>query len=351
MFHWSLAIGFVAGWVLQRTHFCTMGAISDYFLFRSKTRLKAWFLAMAVAMLVTTTLRITGYINISASIYLAPSLGWMGLLLGGWLFGFGMVLAGGCASRNVVRMGSGSLKALCVVMVMSITAAATSFGWLRWMPATFDMVSTPELHSEGLGLIELLGPKLGGGLGTVLATLLMIYCLADKRVRSSPRELAFGLIFGLLIPLGWIVTGSVLVDGMPDQIPQSLGYIVPAGDVLRVLTSPFFAVGLSFAVIAWIGTFLGALGSAWIDGSFRFETFSNHDDMVRHLLGGALLGVGGVLAAGCTIGQGLSGLSTLAPATIVSLVAMFLGARQGLRYLETGIFFRFLYPETKSPRS
>ena len=313
--------------------------MSDFILFGSKTRLKTWILAIAIATLLTTILRLMGQIDIVTSIYLEPSLGWMALLLGGWLFGFGMVLSGGCASRNVVRLGSGSLKALFVVLVMSIVAAATSFGWLRWMYEALDVVRTPDLHGQGLGLMEIMGSAIGGGFGIIIALAAIGYCLADQGLRSSVSNIIVALTLGILVPVGWIITGSTLLQDQPYLVPQSLGYLVPAGELLRILTSPF-GLGLSFAIVAWMGTAVGAAISSWFDGSFRFETFSNHDDMIRHFKGAILMGLGGVLAAGCTIGQGVSGISTLAPASLVAVFAMFMGTRRGLRYLETGVFWR-----------
>lgn len=330
----AFLIGVAFGAVVQRSHFCTMGCISDAVLFGSRRRLRAWALAIAVALLGSGALELSGLVDLGASSYRRLPLFWLGTLAGGVTFGFGMVLAGGCPSRNLVRLGGGSLKAMMCLLVMAVTAYATLGGVLRPLRSGLEALGSADLGPDQ-GVPALLAGALGLSprplalvLTLAVAGVLAAFALRDPRLRASRADLATGVALGALVPAGWLVTGW---GG--HGAPQSLTFVEPVGaSVLALMTGgrPDFGIGLV------AGTVAGAAAAALGAGSWRLETFAGRDDAVRHLAGGALMGVGGVLALGCTIGQGLTGVATLALGSWLALLAILGGGWWGVKFLETG---------------
>lgn len=291
-----LLLGAGAGVVLQRSHFCTMGCISDAVLFGSLRRLRVWALALAIAMLGSQALATLGAVDLAASAYRTEGWWFLGALPGGLLFGFGMVLAGGCVSRNLVRAGSGSMKA-----------------GLALLTALLAVVAVTPLLPAGRAAARH-DPALLPLLGAAVAAGLLLFSFRQPLSRWARGDLTTGAALGALVVLGWIVTS--LVGGRPD----SLNYLGP--------------VALALPLAA--GTLLGACVSAWRRGELRVERLGGPGELGRHLLGGALMGAGGALASGCTLGQGLTGAATLSPGSLLVLLGLFAGAWRAVRYLETG---------------
>lgn len=312
-------LGLVCGLLLERTHFCTMGSLADLFLFGGTRRLKAWLLAIGLALLGTQALAFMGLINLRTSPYTTPLLDWPGAILGGLMFGYGMVLAGGCASRALVRLGTGSLKALIVLLLMGVTAWATLLGVLA--PLREVLLDPMRLQLTGQTLPVLAAPFLGGGL--------VVYSLFDRALLGSWEDLVAGLGLGLLVPAAWLVTA------MPPALPAPLAltFVQPTAEGLIQLMA---TAGRPFSVALAGCTVLGAFISACLAGTLRLESFTGEADFGRHLAGGALMGVGGALAGGCTIGQGISGLSTLAVGSLLAVAGIVVGAKFAFDYLETG---------------
>lgn len=341
----GLILGAVFGGVVQGSHFCTMGCISDAVLFGSLRRLRVWALAVAIALLGSQALAWAGLVDLAATPYRAPSLFWLGAVLGGLLFGFGMVLAGGCVGRNLVRLGGGSLKALVTLLVMAVTAEATMLGALAPVHAGLRALGSVDLGRIGAadgGAPALLSAASGLGIGfwTAILTLavagaLLAFVLKDAGFRRARGDMAAALVLGTLVPAGWLVTGRLGADPFAPMAPESLTYVGPTAMSLRyVMIGAGEAPGFGVALVA--GTILGAAAVARHRRSLRLEVFVARDDMVRHLVGGALMGCGGVLAAGCTIGQGLTGVATLSLGSWLTLAAILAGGVWGMKYLETG---------------
>ena len=291
-----LLLGVGAGVVLQRSHFCTMGCISDAVLFGSLRRLRVWALALAVAMLGSQALDALGLVDLAASAYRVEGWWFLGALPGGFLFGFGMVLAGGCVSRNLVRAGSGSAKAGLALLTALLAAVAVA----ALLPAG--------------GVAARHDPTFLPLLGAAVAAGLLLFSFRQPVSRWSRGDLLTGVALGALVILGWIVTSLAGVR------PESLNYLGPVALVLPLAA----------------GTLLGALASAWTRGELRVERLGGRGELGRHLLGGALMGAGGALASGCTLGQGLTGVATLSPGSLLVLAGLFAGAWRAVRYLETG---------------
>lgn len=329
--------GVAFGATVQRTHFCAMGAISDVLLLGDWRRLRAWLLAIGVAILGSQTLHLAGVVDLGASIYLAADLAWLALVLGGLMFGFGMTLTGGCASRNVVRLGAGNLKSLVVLLVIGVTAYMTMSGVVAWArlalveasAAGGDQALADILAAASGWSIEAwrlaLAATIGGGL--------IWFCLKDPAFRRSRRDLAAGLLLGALIPVGWLITGLLAHDAWAP--PASFTFVGPIGNGLVYLMT-FTSTTISFGIAALGGVLAGAFVAAKAAGEFRIEGFAGIDDLRRHLLGAALMGTGGVLALGCTIGQGMTGVSTLALGSFLAFFAIVAGGVAGIRYLEQG---------------
>lgn len=335
--------GFLAGGVfgatVQKTHFCAMGAIADVALFGDWRRMRAWLLIIAIAILGSQSLQAAGLIDLGRSSYLGSELPWLGAIGGGLMFGFGMTLTGGCSSRNLVRLGAGNLKSLVVLLVMGLFATMTMSGVLGFLPRALGSIDLAAAGIEDQGLDRLLSAATGisvrlwHGLLTVLvAGGLLIFCLKDRMFRASRRDLSAGLILGLLIPLGWLITG--VIGGDAAKL-GSFAFVAPVGDALSYLTT-FTHATISFGVASVGGVVMGAFLAARAAGAFRIEAFTGVDDLLRHLSGAALMGTGGILALGCTVGKGMTGLSTLALGSILAFLAIVVGGIAGVRYLERG---------------
>ena len=238
------AIGVVFGMLVERTRFCAMGALSDAVAFDDRRRLRSWLLASAVAIIGAQSLQTAGVVDLGLSMYLSPSLNWLGNILGGLMFGVGMVFAGGCASRNLVRLGGGDLRAAVVLVVMGVFAYMTLGGLLGPLRAALESataVTMPGDMSQSLASL----PRFAGGVSSesarglvsvALAGALLIYCLRDAAFRASPVLIAGGIGVGLCVVAAWALSG-LAYDEFADlpQAPQSLSFVRPAGDTLEYL--------------------------------------------------------------------------------------------------------------------
>ncbi len=342
----GLLLGLLFGALVQRTNFCTMGAISDLVLMGDSNRLRAWMLAAGSAILGSQALHLAGLIDLGGAIYATPRLGWLGALLGGGAFGFGMVLAGGCGSRNLVRIGAGNLKSLVAVLVLAVTAYATLRGVIGPLRQWFETATTLDLAGHGISsqALPVLLAQAGlnadlarAGLALLIGGGLLAYALAGRSFRAKPRLVFAGFAAGLLVVGGWFITGNLGRDDFDPTPLASLTFVAPIGDSLIYLMT-FTGATLNFGISTVGGVLLGGFIAARLDGSFRIESFTSRSDLVGHLSGGALMGIGGVFALGCSIGQGLTGLSTLAASSFLALAGIGFGAVLALRYLEEGNF-------------
>lgn len=341
----GFAGGLVFGATSQRTNFCTMGAISDMVNLDDYRRFRAWLLAIAVATAGSEALDLTGAVDLGRSIYLTPALGWLGAVVGGLLFGFGMTLAGGCGVRTLVRLGAGNLKSLVVVLVLGVFAYMTLRGLLAVPRTAFIEPTNLDLTRSGLatqGIPEMLSAVTGlppralrGGLTAVVVLALLAYCFKDAAFRRSPADIVAGIVIGLLVPAGWIVTGVVGNDPFEPTPLASYTFVAPIGDSLMYLMA-FTGATINFGIAGVGGVILGAFAAAIASRSFRIESFTNADDLLRHVSGAATMGTGGVLALGCTIGQGITGVSTLAAGSVLALLSIIAGGVYGIKYLEEG---------------
>ena len=338
--HFVSAGGFVLaavfGFVANRANFCAMGAVSDMLHMGSRGRLGAWFFAAGLAILGTQWLHTAGLVDLASAIYLTPNFGWLGYIVGGVAFGVGMTLGAGCGQRNLVRFGGGSLKALVVLLVLGITAYTTLRGLLGLARITVFEAPNVQLDLHGLddqGLATMLAAALGvenpDTVRTVLAVVLggglIVFALTQTSFRRSLDNVLAGIVIGLVVTGGWFLTGYLGNDDF-DPVPvESLTFIAPTGNAISYVMT-FTGSTINFGIAAVLGMITGSFVYAVASGSFRIETFSTRSEMLSHLAGGLLMGFGGVLALGCTIGQGVTGMSTLAAGSLIALVSIIFGA-------------------------
>lgn len=331
----AFAGGILFGAVVQRTHFCTMGAIADLVLFQDWRRMRAWLLMIGIAILGSQVLEFSGIVELGDSFYRASDILWLGAILGGLMFGFGMTMTGGCSSRNLVRLGAGNLKSLIVLLVMGVAGYMTMNG----------LLAIPRLQLESIGGIGSADQGLGAWLGldamaavmvaAIIGGALLVFCFKDQKFRNSPRDIIAGLVLGSLIPFGWLVTGMLGADDFEPVPLASFTFVGPVSrGLVYLMTYP--SATISFGIAAVGGVILGGFLAAKAAGDFRLEGFSSLDDLSRHLIGAAMMGIGGVLGLGCTIGQGVTGMSTLAVGSFLTLGSIIGGGVFGVRYLEQG---------------
>ncbi len=345
----AFALSVCFGAIAQRTHFCAMGALSDVALMSDWTRLRQWALAAGIAMLGFALLADTGMLDPAQTLYAANRWSWLSAAVGGFLFGIGMVFASGCGSKTLVRLGGGNLKSLVVFGVMALAGLATLRGLTAvWRVNTVDRVGVE--WAAGTRVPELLGAAFGWDLKltTLLAGLLAGGALVAWALRQADFRRFDNLLAGL--GLGAIVTAMWWASAV-------LGYVAEHPDTLQpafVATSSGRAEALSFTaplaytldwllfysdksrvltigIVSVLGVVAGAAISAIAGGTFRWEGFGSVQDLGAHLLGGLLMGVGGVTALGCTVGQGLSGISTLSLTSLVAVAAIMAGGLAALK--------------------
>lgn len=329
------------GAIANRTHFCTMGAVSDWINMGSLTRLRIWFLAMAVALVSAQSLQLLGLVDLHQSIYLNTNFTWLGYILGGLIFGIGMTIGSGCGQRTLIRVGSGNLKSLVLLLVLGLTAYMTLRGILALLrleingPTTTDLElldytsqGMPEFLSHWVGI----DPTVAGVLLTILiAGGALLFALNDQRLWSNFDNLLASIGIGLIIGGAWYVTGVLGYDDF-DPVPvEGVSFISPAGNTISYLMN-YTGVTINFGIAVVLGTIFGSFVYSIVTGTFRIESFNDRSDLVKHLWGGVMMGFGGVMSLGCTIGQGITGMSTLALGSLLALISIIAGCAFTLKF-------------------
>jgi uncharacterized protein len=346
----SFAVGLLLGAVSHRYRFCTMGAVTDVLMLGSWQRVRMWLLAIGTASLGLQTLRLTGHAQVEHTIYLNTHWAWLSSILGGIIFGFGAVLTSGCGSKNLVRLGTGNLKALVVFIVTGISAYMTLKGILavgraKYLdPFRIELPWGADLPSMLTHTLHLSAHNTDALLSIAIPLLLTTLALSHKSAWNKDT-IGGGLGVGLCVVAAWSITFCVsYIPEHPDTLEatyiasythkaEGLSFIAPYAYTLEwlMLYSDENRV-LSIGILSSLGVMLGALLSSMCNKTFRWESFHSVEDTANHILGAFLMGAGGILALGCSIGQGLSGASTLAATSWITLACMALGAVIGLRY-------------------
>ena len=346
----AFGVAFFFGVIVQKTHFCTMGAISDVVNMSDWTRMRQWAMAVGVAMLLFFAMASWGLIDPLQTFYTGSRVIWLSAVVGGMLFGFGMVLGSGCGSKTLVRIGSGNLKSLVVFFVMGFAAFATLRGITAvWRTQTVDQVNFHMETSSSLALW--LSHHMGwGGSGVFVIALLVgsalvLWALLSPDFRGHANNWLGGLGVGLAVAALWWVTGHMaFVEEHPltlesvyvttnSGLMESFTFIAPVSYVIDWLI--FYSDAskvLTLGVVSVVGVIAGSFVYSLSTRTFHWEGFRNTQDTALHLVGAVLMGVGGVTAMGCTVGQGLSGLSTLSLTSVIAVAGIIVGAMLGLRF-------------------
>ncbi|BBO05309.1 MULTISPECIES: YeeE/YedE family protein [Bradyrhizobium] len=334
----GLAAGAVLGVAGRAGRFCTLAMLEDAFFGSDFRRLKSFALAAAVALLATQALAAFGIVDLSRSIYLTASIGLGGAIIGGLMFGVGMALVGTCGFGTLVRVGGGDLRAIVVFLVLGLSALATMrgiTGMLRLMLIEPLSVRLPEGSTQTLTSLLGAGSAMRAILVVAISAALAFWALADGRLIRSPRLLASGLTVGAAIAFGWFATGWLADDEFDPARVSSLSFVAPLGDAILYVAT-FSGARLNFGIGSVAGVVAGSFAAAMLARGFRWEACDDARELKRHMIGALLMGIGGIMSMGCTIGQGLSALSTLAVSAPVTMLAIACGARLGLEFTMTG---------------
>lgn len=352
----GFALGLAFGAVAQRANFCTMGAMSDIVNMNHWGRARMWMLAMAVAIAGATALQHFGQVSLAHSIYRrGASLPWLSLLLGGTLFGIGMTLAGGCANKNLLRLGGGSLRSLVVLAFMAISAYMTLKGLFgQWRSAWLDPVSIrlegTALQDASLGQALSAATGVGAGGATLAAAAalvlaLLFFVFKEARFRRNAMQVGSGVALGALVVAGWYLSGHLGYGENPETLEQvyfatntrtieSLSYVAPTAFTLELLLLwTDKSLHPSFGITSLLGIIVGAALVARVSGAFRWEGFASTEDLKMQIFGAVLMGFGGVTALGCTVGQGITGISTMAIGSFIALAGIVAGCIATLKVL------------------
>ncbi|HEX6005019.1 MAG TPA: YeeE/YedE family protein [Burkholderiales bacterium] len=352
------AIALVLGAVGQKTHFCTMGAVSDWVNMGDTGRMRAWVFAMAIALAGVVALEASGAVKLGTDTfppYRTPQFAWLRYLVGGLLFGIGMTVGSGCGNRTLVRIGGGNLKSIVVLAVGAVAAYLMMWtplfekAFLPWIQATSIDLARHGMATQEVGAIlaGMLGMEPTRALNLTIAALaafaLVVWVFGSRDFRDSRDNMLAGAVVGLAVVAGWYLTGGApgaawkeyaeMATDIPSRVQiQSFTFISPMGDALRYLRSPSNLSLVNFGVVALCGVILGAFVYALFSKTFRIERFTTVRDFGAHVVGGALMGTGGVLAMGCTIGQAITGVSTLAVGSILTFFSIVAGCVLTLKY-------------------
>ena len=349
----AFVLAVVFGAVANRVNFCTMGAVADIVNFGDWRRMRMWLLAIAVAILGAGALQAAGLIDLTKSFYTGKSISWLSLLVGGFLFGFGMTLGSGCGSKTLIRIGGGNLKSLVVLVFLGISAYMTLRGvFALWRangldPVRFDLGALGAAASDLPSIAIALGAGAAAKLWVplVVALALAAYVFADREFRASREMIVGGVVIGAVIVGGWYVSGHL---GYLAEDPatleekfiatnsgraESFSFVGPVAYLLELLL--FWtdqSRTLTFGIAGALGLLVGSAAMALATRTFRWEGFASVEDVGNHVASGVLMGFGGITALGCTIGQGLTGVSTLAIGSFLALGAIIAGGVAGNKY-------------------
>lgn len=330
----GFVIGCVLGYAARRGRFCTFGALEDAVYGPNTRRLRAWALAVAVAMIGVHILSLNG-LELRRTLYASSQLEYGPLALGGLTFGFGMALVGNCAFGNLLRLGGGDLKALIALLVAAVSAVMAMRGLTAIVRvAVVDPISVqiPSGHSQLFPDLLGIGRPASLAVAVACSAVLASYAFADKAFRSDRKLAAAAIVIGLCVTAGWWTTGFAGFDAFGTERPTSLSFARPVGDaVLFAMLASGMQVDFSIASV--VGVLLGAFIQARRARSFRWEAPDDAAELRRHIVGAFLMGAGGITALGCTIGQGVTGIATLSVGSAIALASIALGGRIGLYYL------------------
>ena len=384
-FLWSTFIlSILLGVIVNKTNFCTMGAVSDMVNMGDYSRFRAWLLAIAVALIGVSVFEYMEMVNVTDSFppYRSTQLIYVENILGGIMFGIGMTFASGCGNKTLIRIGGGNIKSILVFFIIAIIAyyMTTPFpdsDKTLYSVLFYDWVNPLAISLESN---QDLGALLGGAentqimrlvVGLIVAAGMLFYIFKAVDFRSSKDNVLAGVAIGLIILSAWYTSSNIAVnaddtsyslsdyysewdmlaeddEGKPATgralNPQSFTFVNPIGQTYGYIKDGLDSALLTFGLISVIGVILGSLLWALISRSFRIEWFVDFKDFINHTIGAILMGFGGVLALGCTVGQGITGMSTLALGSILTFISIVFGSALTMKIQ----YYKIVYEEEAS---
>jgi hypothetical protein len=372
---WAFALAFIIGAIASRSNFCTMGSVSDWVNMGDRSRLRSWFLAMAVAIIGVAVMDYMGLVDMSLTTnnatsnppYRVANVVWLRYIVGGFIFGIGMTLGSGCGSKTLLRLGGGNFKSLVVLICIGIAASTMMFTsidytlFLQWMTPLATDMSLHNIPDQSLGTIvgslsgaedmSLMNPIMGG----IVALLMLVWIFKSKDFRGNVELIAAGLVIGGAIATAWYITAGEMgqtylsdlefADTRPYAVgAQSFTFISPPAHAYQYIEQGFNKNYLSFGLVALLGVVIGSFVYSIVSRNFRVEWFSSMKDFITHVIGGLLMGIGGILGMGCTIGQGITGVSTLAIGSYITLGSIIFGSALTMKIQ----YYRMVYEDEAS---
>jgi len=366
-FLWStFIISIILGFVVNKTNFCTMGAVSDMVNMNDYGRFRAWLLAIAVALIGVSIFEYMDMANVTDSFppYRSNQLIWIENILGGFMFGVGMTFASGCGNKTLIRIGGGNIKSILVFLLIAIIAYYMTTPFPNSDKTLYSVLFYDWVNPLAISLDsnQDIGALLGGAentqimrlvVGLVVATGMLIYIFKATDFRGSKDNILAGVVIGLIILTAWYTSSNIIINADDSNYsmseyysewdmlaeddngkpatgralnPQSFTFVNPIGQTYGYIKDSLDSALLTFGLISVFGVILGSLLWALISRSFRLEWFVDFRDFMNHTIGGILMGFGGVLALGCTVGQGITGMSTLALGSILSFISIIFGS-------------------------
>ncbi|MBC7132211.1 MAG: YeeE/YedE family protein [Roseovarius sp.] len=330
--------GVLLGLAARIGRFCTLGAIEDLLYQGSDTRLRMWGLAIGLAGVLTFGMAALDHLAVAENVYWLTPWSPLASVLGGLLFGYGMSIAGNCGHGALARLGGGDLRAFVMVLVMGISAYVMMSGPLAALRVSVTEATTVDwqIRSYAEVLARITGlPVIWAGLG--LSAGILVLALGSRGFLARRRAVFWGAMVGLAIASGWAATSHVSTHGFMAQPVISHTFSAPLGDTILYLMTASGGTAFGFGVASVLGVIAGAFAGSLSEGHFRWEACEDPRELRRQILGGVCMGFGGVIAVGCSVGQGISAFSVLALSAPVTLAAIFAGAAFGLRQLITGL--------------
>ena len=338
--HWAALAGLFAGGALGLSssigRFCTLGAIEDALYGDDYSRLRMWALALAVAVTGMFTLEAFGQVDYSQSIYYALKWNPIASIVGGLMFGWGMALAGNCGFGALSRMAGGDMRSFVVAVVMAISAYMAIGGptaVLRdWLFPQQDYIGEAQGIAHMFGRWFDVGPLVPA---LIFATICAAWAFSGEKFRTSRTHIIWSIVVGFAVVFGFWATNLIAANGFDEITVESVSYSAPLGETLIYLMT-WSGATMNFGIGSVTGVLVGSMIGTKIKDRFRWEACEDPRGLGRSVFGAFIMGTGGVVALGCSIGQGLTGFSVLAYSAPVVLISIFIGANLGLRYLIHG---------------
>lgn len=336
----GLACGTLVGLIARKQHFCTLTSLERYWYADDSKGVRTWALASAVALFLTQLLRFNAELDIDSSFYLKSSFNPMSAIFGGVTFGVGMALVGTCGFGALVRLGGGSLRSLIILCTMGYAALVASHGVLGQVRMYADEHYSIDFSFAGSQSIADIASTLTGLPMTLpvialLIGLIVYWVFKSADYRHHYGQQFTGVCIGVAVAFGWWATSSLKQQLFVDVQIESASFVLPPGEILMqfiVNTGrlPDYGMGLT------VGVVFGSAITSILTKDVRWEACDSAQELGRHLVGAILMGIGGVFALGCTIGQGVSAFSTMALSSVIVIAGILIGARIGLSLLISG---------------